>query len=43
MHNKVYKNILINKSLIIKGNKNKSGIYKWNNIITNESYIGSFF
>ncbi len=41
MNNIIYKNILDNKSIILKDNKNKSGVYKWTNIITNESYIGS--
>lgn len=36
-----YKNSLSEKSLILKDNKNKSGIYKWNNLITGKSYIGS--
>lgn len=36
-----YKNLLNNKSIIIKDNKNKSGVYKFTNIVTNESYIGS--
>lgn len=30
-----------NKLLIYKQNKGKSGIYRWNNKITNKSYIGS--
>jgi group I intron endonuclease len=29
------------KYLILKENKNKSGIYRWNNIVTGKSYIGS--
>jgi len=29
------------KSIVYKENKNKSGIYRWNNLITNKSYIGS--
>jgi len=41
MCNITYKNILGNKSIILKENKNKSGIYKFTNIITNESYVGS--
>ena len=28
------------KFLIYKDNNKKSGIYRWNNLITNESYIG---
>jgi group I intron endonuclease len=29
------------KSIIYKDNRNKPGIYRWNNIITGKSYIGS--
>jgi group I intron endonuclease len=29
------------KSLIYTENKNKSGIYRWNNKVTNKSYVGS--
>ena len=29
------------KSLIYKDNLKKSGIYRWNNLITNKSYVGS--
>jgi group I intron endonuclease len=36
-----YYNIIKEKSTIYKDNKNKSGIYRWNNLITNKSYIGS--
>lgn len=36
-----YLNSEQNKSLILKENKNKSGIYRWNNLITGKSYIGS--
>ena len=36
-----YNNALKDKSLIYKDNKNKSGVYRWNNIITGKSYIGS--
>ncbi len=36
-----YDNAEINKLIIYKQNKNKSGIYRWNNLITNKSYIGS--
>lgn len=28
------------RKLIIKENKNKSGIYKWTNKITNDTYVG---
>lgn len=36
-----YSNIDIDKSKIYKDNKGKSGIYRWNNKITNKSYVGS--
>lgn len=36
-----YLNTKQDKSLIYKENENKSGIYRWNNLITRESYIGS--
>jgi group I intron endonuclease len=36
-----YLNLEQSKYTIYLQNKNKSGIYRWNNIITNESYIGS--
>lgn len=36
-----YVNLLLEESNILKENRNKSGIYKWNNLITNKSYIGS--
>jgi len=29
------------KSLIYTENKNKSGIYRWNNLIRGKSYVGS--
>ena len=29
------------KSIIYKENKNKSGIYRWNNLVTGDSYVGS--
>ena len=29
------------KSLILKENKRKSGIYCWNNLVTGRSYMGS--
>jgi excinuclease UvrABC nuclease subunit len=37
----IYTNILDNKSIILKENKNKSGVYKFTNTITDESYVGS--
>ena len=38
---KKYKNIVDNKFPIYKDNKGKSGVYRLNNMITGESYIGS--
>ena len=35
-----YYNSLENKWNIFKENKNKIGVYRWVNIITNESYVG---
>ena len=35
-----YFNIDVNKK-IIKENKGKSGIYRWNNLVTGKSYVGS--
>jgi group I intron endonuclease len=35
-----YEDSYLMKKLIIKNNKNKSGIYKWTNKITNDIYIG---
>lgn len=37
----IYQNSLLNKSNVLKDNKNKIGIYKWVNRINNESYVGS--
>jgi len=31
----------LNKTKIYEDNKRKSGIYRWNNLITNKSYVGS--
>jgi len=36
-----YSNTDKDKSIVYKENKNKSGIYRWNNLITDKSYIGS--
>jgi len=36
-----YNNISLNKPIIYEENKNKSGVYRWNNLITGKSYIGS--
>lgn len=36
-----YLNIDVNKSLIYKENKGKSGIYRLNNLITDKCYVGS--
>lgn len=38
---KTYSNAERDKFIIYKDNNNKSGIYRWNNLITNKSYIGS--
>lgn len=37
---KFYEDAYSMKKLIIKDNKNKSGIYKWTNKLTNDVYIG---
>jgi hypothetical protein len=37
----IYSNSDLNKKLIIKENKGKTGIYRWINNITGKSYIGS--
>jgi len=36
-----YSNADTNKSIIYEENKDKSGVYRWNNLITGKSYIGS--
>ena len=36
-----YYNAHKNKFIIYEENRNKSGIYRWNNLITGKSYIGS--
>lgn len=36
-----YYNIDISKAIILKANARKSGIYRWNNLITGKSYVGS--
>ena len=38
---KIYKNADLNKLLILKESKGKCGIYRWTNISTGKSYIGS--
>ena len=38
---KTYSNAERDKFILYKDNNNKSGIYRWNNLITNKSYIGS--
>ena len=38
---KIYENADISKHEGIKDNKNKSGIYRWVNLLTGKSYIGS--
>ena len=37
-----YDNPDMDKSLIYEENINKSGIYRWNNLINGKSYIGSY-
>jgi group I intron endonuclease len=37
---KLYEDAFLMKKSIIKDNKNKSGIYKWTNKLTNDSYVG---
>lgn len=36
-----YSNVELHKFLILKNNRNKSGIYRWTNKTTGKSYIGS--
>jgi len=36
-----YSNADKDKSIIYQENKNKSGIYRWNNLVTGDSYVGS--
>ncbi len=36
-----YYNSLLNKTYILKSNVNKTGVYRWINIINNKCYIGS--
>jgi group I intron endonuclease len=36
-----YSNAYKYKSIIYQENKNKSGIYRWNNLVTGDSYVGS--
>jgi len=36
-----YSNAKKDKAIIYQENRNKSGIYRWNNLITGKSYIGS--
>ncbi len=36
-----YYNAYVLKSEVYKNNKGKSGIYRWNNVITGKSYVGS--
>lgn len=37
---KFYEDAFSMRKLIIKDNKNKSGIYKWTNKVTNDTYVG---
>jgi hypothetical protein len=36
-----YNNACLNKFIIYEENNKKSGVYRWNNLITGKSYIGS--
>ena len=36
-----YSNLYLNKYVIYNENLKKSGIYRWNNLITGKSYVGS--
>jgi hypothetical protein len=36
-----YVNVEKNKFIIYEENRNKSGIYRWNNLVTGSSYVGS--
>ena len=38
---KTYSNAKRDKFILYKDNNKKSGIYRWNNLITNKSYVGS--
>jgi hypothetical protein len=38
---KTYTNLDINKKIIYKENRNKTAIYRLNNLVTGESYVGS--
>lgn len=37
----IYSDLSANKAKIIRANKNKSGVYRWINLETGESYVGS--
>jgi len=37
----LYSKLTLEVKIIFKDNKGKSGIYRWNNLITRASYIGS--
>lgn len=37
---KLYEDIYSRKNLIVKDNRNKSGIYMWTNKLTNDAYVG---
>jgi len=38
---KIYENADISNNHVIKDNINKSGVYRWVNLLTGKSYIGS--
>jgi len=37
----IYSDLVSNVKIIFKENKGKSGVYRWNNLITGASYVGS--
>lgn len=37
----IYSDLVLNVKTIFKDNKGKSGVYRWNNLITEASYVGS--
>lgn len=40
-YNIIYNNSLLNKSRILQENKDKIGVYRWVNKVTNKSYVRS--
>jgi len=37
----IYSDLVSNIKVILKKNKGKSGVYRWNNLVTGASYVGS--